>query len=109
MFRLEAQVCGEGLVRTGAPETPPQSPSATAPPQAVEHLSTQVDRREAPRRRGRSEISLSELIHPARPRLVMFGAGHVGQAVARAFAPLPFHLDWPPFYSAIALFAHRLS
>ncbi len=24
----------------------------------------------------------------------MFGAGHIGQAVARAFAPLPFDLDW---------------
>jgi xanthine dehydrogenase accessory factor len=31
---------------------------------------------------------------PAKPRLVMFGAGHVGQAVARAVAPLPFDLDW---------------
>jgi xanthine dehydrogenase accessory factor len=37
---------------------------------------------------------LSETIHPALPRLVIFGAGHVGQAVARAFAPLPFQLDW---------------
>jgi xanthine dehydrogenase accessory factor len=37
---------------------------------------------------------LSETIRPALPRLVMFGAGHVAQAVARAFAPLPFHLDW---------------
>ena len=38
--------------------------------------------------------TLSEAITPAKPRLVIFGAGHVGQAVARAFAPLPFHLDW---------------
>ncbi|MDQ0464714.1 xanthine dehydrogenase accessory factor [Caulobacter ginsengisoli] len=30
----------------------------------------------------------------ARPRLLMFGAGHVGQAVARALAPLPFDLAW---------------
>jgi len=37
---------------------------------------------------------VSETIRPALPRLVIFGAGHVGQAVARAFAPLPFHLDW---------------
>jgi len=37
---------------------------------------------------------LSEMFTPAQPRLVMFGAGHVGQAVARAFAPLPFDLDW---------------
>jgi xanthine dehydrogenase accessory factor len=37
---------------------------------------------------------LSETIRPQPPRLVIFGAGHVGQAVARAFAPLPFQLDW---------------
>lgn len=37
---------------------------------------------------------LSETIRPALPRLAIFGAGHVAQAVARAFAPLPFHLDW---------------
>nr|MEA2797840.1 xanthine dehydrogenase accessory factor [Phenylobacterium sp.] len=37
---------------------------------------------------------LSELMRPARPRLVIFGAGHIGQAVARAFAPLPFELEW---------------
>ena len=37
---------------------------------------------------------VSELIRPTLPRLAIFGAGHVGQAVARAFAPLPFHLDW---------------
>lgn len=37
---------------------------------------------------------LSETIQPKPPRLVIFGAGHVGQAVARAFAPLPFQLDW---------------
>jgi xanthine dehydrogenase accessory factor len=37
---------------------------------------------------------LSELIRPTLPRLVIFGAGHVGQAVARAMEPLPFHVDW---------------
>lgn len=37
---------------------------------------------------------LSELMQPAKPKLVIFGAGHVGQAVARAFAPLPFDLEW---------------
>lgn len=37
---------------------------------------------------------LSELMQPVKPRLVMFGAGHVAQAVARAFAPLPFGLEW---------------
>lgn len=29
-----------------------------------------------------------------RPRLLMFGAGHVGQAVARALETLPFDLGW---------------
>lgn len=29
-----------------------------------------------------------------RRRLLLFGAGHVGQAIARAFAPLPFRLSW---------------
>jgi xanthine dehydrogenase accessory factor len=38
--------------------------------------------------------TLSELIRPTLPRVAIFGAGHVGQAVARAFAPLPFQLDW---------------
>jgi xanthine dehydrogenase accessory factor len=38
--------------------------------------------------------NLAETITPKLPRLVIFGAGHIGQAVARAFAPLPFHLDW---------------
>ena len=37
---------------------------------------------------------MSETIRPALPRLAIFGAGHVGQAVARAFAPLPFLLVW---------------
>ena len=38
--------------------------------------------------------TLSETITPKPPRLVIFGAGHVGQAVAGAFAALPFSLDW---------------
>jgi xanthine dehydrogenase accessory factor len=38
--------------------------------------------------------ALIERIDAGRPRLLLFGAGHVGQAIARAFAPLPFALDW---------------
>ena len=30
----------------------------------------------------------------ARPTLLLFGAGHVGRAMAAAFAPLPLHLLW---------------
>jgi xanthine dehydrogenase accessory factor len=37
---------------------------------------------------------LAETIRPLAPPLLIFGAGHVGQAVARAFAPLPFALTW---------------
>jgi xanthine dehydrogenase accessory factor len=31
---------------------------------------------------------------PPRPSVLMFGAGHVGQAIARALAPLPLDLRW---------------
>jgi xanthine dehydrogenase accessory factor len=34
-----------------------------------------------------------ERVTPA-PLLRLFGAGHVGEAIARALAPLPFRLDW---------------
>jgi xanthine dehydrogenase accessory factor len=37
---------------------------------------------------------LAETITPVRPRLAIFGAGHIGQATARTFAPLPFDLTW---------------
>lgn len=37
---------------------------------------------------------LAETIRPVAPPLLIFGAGHVGQAVARAFEPLPFALTW---------------
>lgn len=36
---------------------------------------------------------LMEGIDPRKPRLVIFGAGHVGTAVARQFAPLPFVIE----------------
>ncbi|GAN70973.1 xanthine dehydrogenase accessory protein XdhC [Acetobacter syzygii] len=32
--------------------------------------------------------------HAGRPSLFLFGAGHVGRALARALAPLPLHLVW---------------
>ncbi|NBB14362.1 xanthine dehydrogenase accessory protein XdhC [Caulobacter sp. SLTY] len=38
--------------------------------------------------------ALVERIDAARPRVLLFGAGHVGQAIARALTPLPFRLDW---------------
>ena len=59
-------------VQAAAPETPSDDPRTPIP---------EVRR-------------LSELMQPAKPKLVIFGAGHIGQAVARAFAPLPFDLEW---------------
>ncbi len=47
--------------------------------------------------RGARPVLGDELIErndAPRPPLLVFGAGHVGQAVARAFAPLPFKLSW---------------
>jgi xanthine dehydrogenase accessory factor len=38
--------------------------------------------------------AVEERIGGPRPRLAIFGAGHVGRAVASAFATLPFELDW---------------
>lgn len=49
---------------------------------------------DGPARPIREVRQLSETIRPKLPRLVIFGAGHVGQAAARAFGPLPFQLDW---------------
>ncbi|MBO9709783.1 MAG: xanthine dehydrogenase accessory protein XdhC [Caulobacter sp.] len=37
---------------------------------------------------------LVERTDAPRPPVLLFGAGHVGQAVARALAPLPFRLSW---------------
>jgi xanthine dehydrogenase accessory factor len=36
---------------------------------------------------------LIERIDAAKPSLLLFGAGHVGKAIAQAFAPLPFAVD----------------
>lgn len=56
------------------------------------HVSLRIDRAdsdavqwvEAAERRDRE----------ARPRVLLFGAGHVGRALANAFAPLPLNLRW---------------
>ena len=75
-FRLQADIDGADISRSVQPAAG-QHPADNAPRIPIPEVRT-----------------LSEIITPARPRLVIFGAGHVGQAVARAFAPLPFHLDW---------------
>jgi xanthine dehydrogenase accessory factor len=62
------------------------------------HRSVQPAASETPSDGPRTPIPevrrLSELMQPSKPKLVIFGAGHIGQAVARAFAPLPFDLQW---------------
>jgi xanthine dehydrogenase accessory factor len=74
-FRLQAELLDGDLVRAVAEDArPAMNDDARTPIAEVRRF--------------------SETIHPDLPRLAIFGAGHVGQAVARAFAPLPFHLDW---------------
>lgn len=86
-YALRAEVCGARLQRAFfADET--QWVGAIA----------MVDAAGAPLPGRRPTLSegdaLIERIDAARPRVLLFGAGHVGQAIARAFAPLPFRLDW---------------
>ncbi|WP_372784477.1 xanthine dehydrogenase accessory protein XdhC [Phenylobacterium sp.] len=75
-FRLQADIDGADLQRSVQSATGPD-PADNSPRVPIPDVRT-----------------LSEAIAPKHPRLVIFGAGHIGQAVARAFAPLPFHLDW---------------
>ncbi len=75
-FRLQADIEGSDLARSVQPAAG-EDPADNSPRIPIPEV-----------RR------LSELMQPARPKLVIFGAGHVGQAVARAFAPLPFDLEW---------------
>lgn len=75
-FRLQADIEGAGLTRS-VQSASGQDPADNSPRIPIPDVRT-----------------LSEAITPAKPRLAIFGAGHVGQAVARAFAPLPFHLEW---------------
>jgi len=75
-FRLQSDIGGGGLRRSVHPAAR-EDPADNSPRVPIPEVRI-----------------LSEPITPARPRLVIFGAGHVGQAVARAFAPLPFDLEW---------------
>ena len=74
-FRLEAAFGGSGMTRAVQPAE--ADADAAGPRTPVEQVR-----------------SLSELISPHRPHVLMFGAGHVGQAVARCLAPLPFAVEW---------------
>jgi xanthine dehydrogenase accessory factor len=44
--------------------------------------------------RDKKESYVLEYIGPFAEELYLFGAGHVGKAVARALAPLPFRITW---------------
>jgi xanthine dehydrogenase accessory factor len=67
----------------------PIAASSDAPPVTLQGA-------QAAARGARPELGdeLIERNDAPRPPLLVFGAGHVGQAVARAFAPLPFKLSW---------------
>ncbi len=86
-YALKASVCGTRLARA----------FFTDETQWVGAIAM-VDAAGAPLPGRRPVLSdgdaLIERIGAARPRVLLFGAGHVGQAIARAFAPLPFRLDW---------------
>ncbi len=86
-YALEARVCGSRLTRA----------FFTDETQWVGAI-TMIDVAGAPLPGRRPTLSegnaLIERIDTSRPRLLLFGAGHVGQAIARAFTPLPFRLDW---------------
>ena len=79
-FALEAEFGATALTRTVRfeddqwPGLIPRSAQKARPPRAMPEAG---DR-------------LVERIEPYRPTATLFGAGHVGLAIARAFAPLPF-------------------
>jgi len=83
-LEVRARLCAGGPVRSLAPST---AASICGP--AVNGLRAQA--RGAKPAVG-DEISLP--LAPVAPRLRLFGAGHVGAAIARALAPLPFRVDW---------------
>jgi xanthine dehydrogenase accessory factor len=91
-YSLEARVRGERLLRALLREETQWPGRLEASPVRM------IGRDGAPLEGRRPRLgdgdALIERIDAHRPRLLMFGAGHVGQAIARAFAPLPFALDW---------------
>ncbi|MGE0119969.1 MAG: xanthine dehydrogenase accessory protein XdhC [Dongiaceae bacterium] len=84
-------LCGGAKTFVGAQS----SPRATLPAAVAEHLPV-LDRTRclllvSP---GTTQRYLMEAIRPAMDHLYLFGAGHVGRAVARAIAPLGFRVTW---------------
>lgn len=89
-FELAARFEDRGLVRRVRPRTDGQWPGALSP-----FCLIGANDQPLPGRRPRPVTGdqLIERIDPRKPRLVIFGAGHVGQAVARLFAGLPFQVE----------------
>lgn len=69
---------------------------ATLEPDRVVRAAGQDDTPPLPARGDRPAAGsrFAEPVDIARRPLMLFGAGHVGRAIAQAAAPLPFHLAW---------------
>ena len=85
-FEIRRRIVGDALARSVVPLEADADPGA---PITVNGLPVQA---RAARPADGDEIR--EHAPPIRPRLLLFGAGHVGQALARVLEPLPFRLDW---------------
>jgi len=85
-FEIHSRVAGEALIKSVTPVADPglDTPSVTVNGETAKARHTRpVDGDEIVERLGRW-----------RPTLLLFGAGHVGQAIALALNPLPFRLCW---------------
>lgn len=82
-FEIRTRLASEGLVKTVGLARP-----------AHGAVTVNGDPAQARGPRPADGDLIVERAAPARPRLVLFGAGHVGLALARALEPLPFRMDW---------------
>jgi xanthine dehydrogenase accessory factor len=89
-FALEAEFGVMALTRTVRFEDD-QWPGLIAR-SAIRLIPRSADKVRPPRAMPQVGDRLVERVEPYRPTVNLFGAGHVGLAVARAFAPLPFRL-----------------
>jgi xanthine dehydrogenase accessory factor len=91
-FAIRSRLEGETLVKSIGPADAGAAPAVT------------IDGAPA-RSRGERPAPGSEIIErsaPARPVVLLFGAGHVGQAIHRALEPLPFRVFWSDCREAMA-------
>jgi xanthine dehydrogenase accessory factor len=86
-FELRRQIEAEGLARSVTPHI-----AAWDDPDPQLTINGRPAQARAPRPGQGDEIG--ERSPPPRPDLALFGAGHVGQAVARALQPLAFRVAW---------------